>query len=314
MRVIGSVKQGGGGHEKRPLRAVLPDELARQSSPRPALLSFDAVLLQYNLHESRKDLRDILTNLFATGEWGAHYQARACTALATTLGSGVPERIVASSMMVYVIFLFRLVLGGTWILAGLSKLRQRESVSDTLSNFGIPDRLGLAIGRALPWLECGLGCLLLAGYRTTYAAATSTVLLAIFIVAISVNLWLGRSFECNCFGQTGGQISWLLVARNLVLLGLALVIAVRPSSYMSFDAPTGRTVGSMSTPPAVDAVPVLMITAAVFAGWFLCTSMWRSALVIARAEGGPALGLPERQYLRRWLRLDSSVPTEATED
>jgi uncharacterized membrane protein YphA (DoxX/SURF4 family) len=76
----------------------------------------------------------------------------------------------------------------------------------------------------LPWVEIGLGAVLVSGLARPVAAALAAVLLAAFSVLLGVNLARGRRPPCACFGsRSRAPISALNLARNLVLLALAAV-------------------------------------------------------------------------------------------
>jgi hypothetical protein len=146
--------------------------------------------------------------------------------------------------------------------------------------------------------------LLLVGLGTAPAAAASAGLLAVFALAISLNLARGQKIECHCFGQWGrARISWASVARNLALLGAALLLVRFRPEYLTLEGCLRST-----DPPVLDFIPVLLLAVTGIMVWSLGVAAWAVAHALARAEGGPALGLPERRYLRRWLASRSGGP------
>ena len=76
----------------------------------------------------------------------------------------------------------------------------------------------------LPWVEIGLGALLVSGLVRPLAAALAAVLLVLFSVLLAVNLARGRRPPCGCFGSRSREpiSAWSLV-RNLGLLALAAI-------------------------------------------------------------------------------------------
>ena len=76
----------------------------------------------------------------------------------------------------------------------------------------------------LPWVEIGLGAVLISGLVRPLAAALAAVLLVLFTVLLAVNLARGRRPPCACFGSRSRQpiSAWSLV-RNLGLLALAAI-------------------------------------------------------------------------------------------
>jgi len=72
--------------------------------------------------------------------------------------------------------------------------------------------------------------------RETAAAAVAAALLASYALAMAVNLWRGRRLlDCGC-GGTPQPVSWMLVARNgmLVIASLAALIPAgeRPLGWL----------------------------------------------------------------------------------
>lgn len=204
----------------------------------------------------------------------------------------------------------RLALGTVWSVAAVSKLRQPRLVRQSVVDFGLlPDRTAGVVGMALPGVELLLGVLLLVGQWVVPAALCSLVLLTLFSGAIAINLARGRRFECRCFGQFGhSRISWRSVARNCLLMAPAALLMLVRSDYVSLDGwQRGRALAS-GDPAVIDFLPVLLIAAALVMIERLGTSAWSVMKLVARAEIGPALGLPERARVRRWLGLEAHGP------
>jgi len=84
----------------------------------------------------------------------------------------------------------------------------------------------------LPWVEALAGVLLIAGLWKREAAAVIAVLLVVFIVAAGSVMARGIDVEnCGCVSTAKTEepswfkgVGWFLVARNLVLLGAAVVL------------------------------------------------------------------------------------------
>jgi uncharacterized membrane protein YphA (DoxX/SURF4 family) len=98
----------------------------------------------------------------------------------------------------------------------------------------------------LPWIELLAGLLLVAGVWRRESALVIALLLVVFLVAAASVLARGIDVEnCGCVSLAkaeAGQswrpawtkgVGWFLVTRNLVLLGVALILAfvapARPS-------------------------------------------------------------------------------------
>jgi hypothetical protein len=122
----------------------------------------------------------------------------------------------------------------------------------------LPSSLGKMAARVLPVAEVGVvASLLLPLYR--WAALGAVGLLALYSVAIAINLVRGRSeMDCGCFGPAAGvPLSGALVARNVLLIGAAAIVSLpvtaRPLVW-------------------VDAFSVIVVVAVTTILW---TSFWR---------------------------------------
>lgn len=79
----------------------------------------------------------------------------------------------------------------------------------------------------VPWLELVLGALLVGQILRPAVALVTAGLLVAFTVLLVARLLEGRHPPCACFGPWSSRpISWRSVARNVVLVALALTAAV----------------------------------------------------------------------------------------
>ena len=197
----------------------------------------------------------------------------------------------------------RLVLGGMWLLAGVSKLRFPGSRAQMVEQFELlPASIAALVGQLLPWAELTLGIVVLTGAELHWSLLMSAVLLVVFTLAVSINLVRGRHFDCMCFGEMGqSQISWWTVTRNSVLLaGTGLLIGF-PSDYLTLVALRNGTWGSPSAPDPVGYVPIIFLLVALGMFRALIGSAWDVVKALIRADDGPAIGLSERTYLKTHL-------------
>ncbi len=92
----------------------------------------------------------------------------------------------------------------------------------------------------LPFVEIGLGLVLVAGVGTRLVALLSGLLLLVFIAGIAQAWARGLTIDCGCFGG-GGQVAadqtgyGPELARDTGFLLLASWLLVRPGSYLGFD-------------------------------------------------------------------------------
>lgn len=83
------------------------------------------------------------------------------------------------------------------------------------------------VARLVPPVELVLGALLVVGVAQPWAPWLAVVLLVAFTTLLVLRLAQGRRPPCACFGRLSQRpIGWWSVARNVVLVALAVVAAV----------------------------------------------------------------------------------------
>lgn len=125
-----------------------------------------------------------------------------------------------------VVWAARLVLAAVFGLAALTKLRALDEFIGVIHNYRVlPAMLVRPVAYSLPPLEVAIAVGVLLEPTRTLAAGGAAALLIVFALAMALNLMRGRvEIDCGCFAATLKQhISWALVGRNGVLLGLALL-------------------------------------------------------------------------------------------
>lgn len=128
----------------------------------------------------------------------------------------------------------RLLLGAVLIGAAAAKLANPRAGQDALAGLGF----GTAGARALAFwalvaIETGLAVAVVAG--STEAAWLGAALMAVFGMTMAGAIMRGRAGEpCGCFGVRS-RIGWSGVARNLLLAGGFIAVAVLDSTDLSTD-------------------------------------------------------------------------------
>jgi hypothetical protein len=123
---------------------------------------------------------------------------------------------------------FQAILVLVFLVGAWSKLRARETFEGVVYNYRLlPERAVLPASYLLPIAELVVGLGLAYVPTRPYAAIGAVLLLAMFNVAIAVNLARGRrEIDCGCLSSVLKQrLSGGLIARNVVLMGLAAVLA-----------------------------------------------------------------------------------------
>lgn len=146
----------------------------------------------------------------------------------------------------WVTLVARLVLGGTFLAAGLLKVGHPAAAARAVTAYQIlPYDLGRVVGYALPWLEIAMAVLLIVGLLTRVSAAVLGVLLVAFLIGIA-SVWArGISIDCGCFGG-GGKVGANETAypqemlRDTGLFLLAALLVWRPLSVFALDGDLRR--------------------------------------------------------------------------
>lgn len=152
---------------------------------------------------------------------------------------------VKQTMHVAMITTIRLVLGGVFIWAGLTKISDPSAFAQAVRAYHIlPEAFVLPFAVFVPWIEVVAGVALVLGVWTQSSALICLMLLFSFEIALGVNIYRGADFSCGCFGLDGSGSS-LLSAMTLdffLLLGAAVLVFVR-SVPLSFDGFRVRRTG-----------------------------------------------------------------------
>lgn len=79
----------------------------------------------------------------------------------------------------------------------------------------------------VPWLEIGVGALLCAQIARPVVASIAALMLVAFTALLVARLARGQRPPCACFGSWSAKpLSWKHLARNAVLLALAVVAII----------------------------------------------------------------------------------------
>lgn len=127
-----------------------------------------------------------------------------------------------------VALVLRILLAGIFAFAALGKLSDRDGTAAAVRGFGIPAVLAGGLALLLPLAELSVAALLLPAGTARIGAIGALALLALFSLAIALNLARGRRPRCHCFGQSGAEpISARTLVRNgLLAVAAAMVLAV----------------------------------------------------------------------------------------
>jgi thiol-disulfide isomerase/thioredoxin len=120
----------------------------------------------------------------------------------------------------------RALLAVVFTVAAVAKLLDLTRSRRTMAAFGLSSRLAGPAGNTLPFVELAAAILLVIEPTAQVGGILALVLLLAFIGGMSYALAQGRTPDCNCFGQIAAEpIGWRTMVRNVILAGLAVVVA-----------------------------------------------------------------------------------------
>ena len=121
------------------------------------------------------------------------------------------------------LLLFRVVLGGLFIYAGVIKIADPLGFAQDIGNYRLVGQsLSFIVAIVLPWLEVLAGVFLIAGIWKRGAALAISGLLVFFIVLTLVTMARGLDVDCGCFGSLSRKSGWGVVLEDLGMLALGL--------------------------------------------------------------------------------------------
>ena len=137
--------------------------------------------------------------------------------------------------------LFRLILGGVLFAAGALKIGNLQKSAMAVRAYEmLPVELANFLGYALPWIEIGMGLLLIVGASVKICGLLGALTMLAFIIAIAQAWARGLSIDCGCFGG-GGTIDpedtkYLSeIIRDIGLLAMGVFLYYFPKGKLSLD-------------------------------------------------------------------------------
>jgi uncharacterized membrane protein YphA (DoxX/SURF4 family) len=135
----------------------------------------------------------------------------------------------------------RLVLGIVLLLAGYLKAKAPAEAAMSVRAYEVlPIPVANILGYSLPWLEIGVGLLLIIGLAVKKSSILGGGLMFLFIVAIAQAWARGLSIDCGCFGSGGqvepGQTKYLQeILRDAGLTAIAIYLFRYPHGKLALD-------------------------------------------------------------------------------
>ena len=125
----------------------------------------------------------------------------------------------------------QIALGAIFVIAALPKLTDPPSFAHMIYNYRIvPGGMINIAALIMPWVEVLCGLALILGVWTRPARDLIALMLVIFIVAISVNLFRGNAIDCGCFNVADAGKTYEQRINDMKLdifrdLGMLLLVA-----------------------------------------------------------------------------------------
>jgi len=135
------------------------------------------------------------------------------------------------------LFVFRTVLGGLFVYAGIVKVLEPLDFAQNIRNYRlVGQEFSFLAAIFLPWLEILAGAFLIAGVWRRGAALTISGLLVFFIVLTLVTMARGIDVDCGCFGSLSRKSGWGVVFEDLAMLLMGLYVLLSPTKKNKREA------------------------------------------------------------------------------
>jgi uncharacterized membrane protein YphA (DoxX/SURF4 family) len=137
--------------------------------------------------------------------------------------------------------LARLILGAVLLIAGALKVPNLPKSAMAVRAYEmLPIPLANFLGYTLPWIEIGIGLLLIVGVTVKISGALGALTMLAFIIAIAQAWARGLSIDCGCFGG-GGTIDpedtkYLSeIIRDIGLMALGIFLYLYPKGRFAIE-------------------------------------------------------------------------------
>lgn len=137
--------------------------------------------------------------------------------------------------------LARLILGVVLLVAGGLKVGNLTKSAMAVRAYEmLPISLANFLGYSLPWIEIGLGLLLIFGVAVKISGALGALTMLAFIIAIAQAWARGLSIDCGCFGGGGAidpeDTKYLSeIIRDVGLMALGIFLYLYPKGRFTIE-------------------------------------------------------------------------------
>ncbi len=141
----------------------------------------------------------------------------------------------------WITLLARLILGGVLLVAGGLKVGNLQKSAMAVRAYELlPTAIANFLGYVLPWIEIGLGLLLISGVAVSISGLFGAIIMFAFTIAIAQAWARGLSIDCGCFGGGGpidpDQTKYLSeIIRDIGLFGVGIFLYYFPKGRFALD-------------------------------------------------------------------------------
>lgn len=129
------------------------------------------------------------------------------------------------------LLLLRLVVGGVFIWAAVTKIADPLSFAQDVRNYRLVGQsLSFVTAIILPWVELLAGVCLIIGIFPRSSALLISGLLVFFIILVAVTMLRGIDVECGCFGTFNRKADLWLILEDLLWLVMSLALLFSPEN------------------------------------------------------------------------------------
>jgi len=131
----------------------------------------------------------------------------------------------------YFLLILRLIVGGVFVYASLDKLYNQEEFSRAIYNYKfLPESLINIFAIVMPYVELFSGLLLIFGIFRGGSSLLITIMLLMFIIALTQAYIRGLDISCGCFSlETVSQKSDILqrIVEDILLITASIIIFIQ---------------------------------------------------------------------------------------
>jgi uncharacterized membrane protein YphA (DoxX/SURF4 family) len=124
-----------------------------------------------------------------------------------------------------ILFVFRLLVGGLFIYAGVLKIADPLEFAQDIRNYRLAGQsLSFLAAVFLPWIEIFSGFFLISGILKRPSALVISSMLAFFILLVIITILRGIDVECGCLGALSRKADFKLIIEDTLLLYASLCV------------------------------------------------------------------------------------------